>query len=180
MTPLAHGGSFATLSDRLAPAAGSTALPFVAAVAVLGWSAERPLVRAVERSFWSLNALAAMAVVQSERVRTRAADGGLGAKVATTLKRESAVAQASADAGALRHRGRVARLWRGVFPLVAQPPTAEGLGDVLLNANAETNCSSTRALGLVPVAQAHALSALHVGVRTRSLMALHHHVVEHP
>jgi hypothetical protein len=58
LTPLALGGWLATLSDQVTSAAGLVALPVVAAVAALGWLGGRPLLRAAERSFWSLNALA--------------------------------------------------------------------------------------------------------------------------
>jgi hypothetical protein len=58
VTPLALGGWIATLSDQVASAAGLLAVPVVAAVAGLGWFGGRPLLRAAERSFWSLNALA--------------------------------------------------------------------------------------------------------------------------
>ena len=86
-----------------------------------------------------------------------------------------------AATGARPHRGRVARLWREVFPLVAPPPTPEGLGVILLNSNAETHFSFTNALGLVPAAQARALDALsRAWPRARWLVALHHHVVEYP
>jgi len=58
VTPLALGGWLATLSGQVASAAGLLAVPVVAVVAAVGWLGGRPLLRAAERSFWSLNALA--------------------------------------------------------------------------------------------------------------------------
>ncbi|NBC95490.1 MAG: metallophosphoesterase, partial [Deinococcus-Thermus bacterium] len=58
VTPLALGGWLATLSGQVTSAAGLLAVPVVAAVVAVGWLGGRPLFRAAERSFWSLNALA--------------------------------------------------------------------------------------------------------------------------
>jgi len=58
VTPLAVSGWVTTLSGQVASAAGLLAVPVVLAVAALGWLGGRPLLRAAERSFWSLTALA--------------------------------------------------------------------------------------------------------------------------
>ncbi len=71
--------------------------------------------------------------------------------------------------------------WRCNFPLVWPPATDDGLGVLALNSNAETHFSFTNALGLIQHDQAAALSAvMDQYPRAAWIVALHHHIVEHP
>ena len=64
-----------------------------------------------------------------------------------------------------------------VFP----PDTADGLGVLVLNSNAETHFSFTNALGLISVDQTRRLMmAIDRFPRARWIIALHHHLIEYP
>lgn len=58
LAPLAVTAWFASVSDRITALASIGPLLLLALVAGLGWYGVRPLFRAAERSFWSLNSLA--------------------------------------------------------------------------------------------------------------------------
>jgi hypothetical protein len=65
--------------------------------------------------------------------------------------------------------------------MVRPPERDDGLGIIALNSNAETHFSFTNALGLVPLEHAHALmAAMDEYPRACWIVALHHHIVEHP
>jgi hypothetical protein len=129
-----------------------------------------------------VRALSAMAEVQGERVHVLAGGGRtLGPTLAAALAGERDAIRRFAATGRSPARGWVARLWEDVFPLVAPPDTADGLGVILLNSNAETHFSFTNALGLVTTAEARGAAAMcRAWPRARWLVALHHHVVEYP
>lgn len=85
------------------------------------------------------------------------------------------------DDGGLR-AGLAARAsWNEAFPLIAPPPTPDGLGVVLLDSNAETHFSFTNALGILGMSQLRAAeAAMREWPQARWLVALHHHLVEYP
>jgi len=59
LTPLIASGWLATLSRKIsAPLGGIWPLLLLVLVVALGWMGGRPLFRAAERGFWSLNSLA--------------------------------------------------------------------------------------------------------------------------
>ena len=65
--------------------------------------------------------------------------------------------------------------------MVLPPASEDGLGIVALNSNAETHFSFTNALGLVPLEEVQALDmAMAQYPRAAWIIALHHHMVEHP
>jgi 3',5'-cyclic AMP phosphodiesterase CpdA len=65
--------------------------------------------------------------------------------------------------------------------MIQRPRREDGLGVVALNSNAETHFSFTNALGLVSAEQTRALdAAMKAYPRACWIVALHHHVVEHP
>jgi hypothetical protein len=98
------------------------------------------------------------------------AEGGRGAALARF-----------ADEGGVRAALAARAEWEACFPLVAPPPTPDGLGVLLLDTNAETNFSFTNALGLVAYAQVRAAEiALAAYPGARWLVMLHHHLVEYP
>lgn len=71
--------------------------------------------------------------------------------------------------------------WELAFPMVWPPTSDDGLGIIALNSNAETHFSFTNALGLVSGEQKHALDAVMKQYpRAAWIVALHHHIVEHP
>ncbi|NVO13538.1 MAG: metallophosphoesterase [Rhodoplanes sp.] len=126
--------------------------------------------------------ISAMAAVQGSRVRVMdAASKDLGPTLDEALQPHRDTIEIFADTGSLRLARDVAALWAGLFPMVLPPDTADGLGIVVLNSNADTHFSFTNALGLV--------STEHMGAVTRAcadypnaswLIALHHHMVEYP
>jgi hypothetical protein len=65
--------------------------------------------------------------------------------------------------------------------MVRPPAQDDGLGIIAVNSNAETHFSFTNALGFVPLEVEHALdAALEQYPRACWIVALHHHIVEHP
>lgn len=58
LAPLVATAWFGSVSERLMALAGIGPALFLAAIAAIGWFGLRPLFRAAERSFWSLNSLA--------------------------------------------------------------------------------------------------------------------------
>lgn len=129
-----------------------------------------------------MRALSAMAALQGDRVRLLdPATQRLGGTLSAALAPHLSAITAFADTGALRLSISLAQVWAEAFPMVLPPETQDGLGVVLFNSTAETHFSFTNALGLVPVAQMHALAAvLRQFPEARWIVALHHHVVEYP
>lgn len=86
-----------------------------------------------------------------------------------------------ADEGTRRLAKRTDDAWRLAFPMVWPPDGEDGLGIIALNSNAETHFSFTNALGLVPLEEVQALDAAMAQYpRAVWIIALHHHIVEHP
>jgi hypothetical protein len=88
---------------------------------------------------------------------------------------------AFADEGSRRLARATDDVWPSLFPMVRPPNREDGLGIIALNSNAETHFSFTNALGLVQLEHARALeAALEEYPRACWVVALHHHIVEHP
>jgi 3',5'-cyclic AMP phosphodiesterase CpdA len=88
---------------------------------------------------------------------------------------------AFADEGSRRRAKSIDQVWTSLFPMVRAPARPDGLGIIALNSNAETHFSFTNALGLVQLEHMHALeAALEQYPRAFWVIALHHHIVEHP
>jgi hypothetical protein len=129
-----------------------------------------------------MRTLSAIAAIQGERVRVidRAA-ARLGDTLTAALAPHRAAIAAFADKGTLRLSARLERVWSDVFPMVLPPDSADGLGVILLNSNAEAHFSFTNALGLVSAEQARALAMVaRQFPNARWIVALHHHVIEYP
>jgi 3',5'-cyclic AMP phosphodiesterase CpdA len=89
--------------------------------------------------------------------------------------------RAFADGGSRRLAKQTDAAWELAFPMIWPPAREDGLGIIALNSNAETHFSFTNALGLVPAEEVHALDAAMEQYRGAVwIIALHHHVVEHP
>jgi len=89
--------------------------------------------------------------------------------------------RAFAYAGSRRLAKGTDDAWELAFPTVRPPATDDGLGIIALNSNAETHFSFTNALGLIPAGEVHALdAAMKQYQRASWIIALHHHIVEHP
>jgi hypothetical protein len=129
-----------------------------------------------------LRALSAIDAVQGDRVRVMdSATGRLGGTLSAALAPYRSSIAAFADAGTLRLSRGLTQAWIDAFPMVLPPDTADGLGVVLLNSNADAHFSFTNALGIVSVEQARALAAIAKQFpRAHWIVALHHHLVEYP
>jgi Calcineurin-like phosphoesterase len=134
------------------------------------------------KSLRKMRALSAIAAMGGDRLRVisaAGADPGLTLKAALEPHREAI--ETFADQGGLRLSNRLARLWDEVFPMIAPPFEADGLGVAILNSNADTNFSFTNALGMIPADQAGRLTAaLDNHPKARWIVALHHHLIEYP
>jgi hypothetical protein len=129
-----------------------------------------------------MRALSAMAAFGADRLRVMSATGAEpGLTLAATVAPQREAIEAFADRGGFRLSNRLARLWDELFPLILPPAEEDGLGVAILNSNADTNFSFTNALGMIPVGQAHQLTAAfdrYPGARW--IVALHHHMIEYP
>ena len=128
--------------------------------------------------------LAAMARLQGQRVRVM--DRGrrrVGPTLADWLGQDGrgeALARFM-DAGGIRAGFAARGIWNEAFPMVVPPGSADGLGVLLLDSNAETHFSFTNALGLVGMAQLRAAErAMAQWPQARWVVMLHHHLVEYP
>jgi hypothetical protein len=126
--------------------------------------------------------ISAMAAVQGSRMRVMdPASGQLGPTFDAALQPHRDAIEVFADTGSLRLARVVAALWSDLFPMVLPPDTADGLGIVVLDSNADTHFSFTNALGLVSAEHMRAVArACAEYPQARWLIALHHHMVEYP
>jgi Calcineurin-like phosphoesterase len=126
--------------------------------------------------------LSALAALQGARMRVvSASDARIGGTVEQALVPSVQPIVEFADRGSRRLAKRTDAAWTAVFPMVLPPSENNGLGIVVLNSNAETHFSFTNALGLVPLEQVQALdAAMDAYPQAAWIVALHHHVVEHP
>ena len=129
-----------------------------------------------------MRTVSALAALQGARVRIMDADEKrLGDTVDEMLAPSAQDMIAFADRGSRRLAKRTNDAWTSLFPMVRPPEREDGLGIVALNSNAETHFSFTNALGFMPIEQAHALDAAMAAYpRACWIVALHHHIVEHP
>ena len=128
-----------------------------------------------------LRVLAAMAVLQGERVQVGSRAAPPGRKPRRDAGSHLREVAAFADAGRPRVSRSLTELWTRVFPMVLPPETDDGLGIILLDSNADTHFSFTNALGMISADQARALDiACAQYPRACWVVVLHHHVVEYP
>ena len=126
--------------------------------------------------------LSALAAMQGSRVHVVDEEQcGLGDSLDRALSPKASDIAGFADSGS-RRLGKVSgEAWASAFPMVRPPASDDGLGVIALNSNAETHFSFTNALGLVPADEARALEiAMRAFPRAYWVVALHHHIVEHP
>jgi len=126
--------------------------------------------------------LSALAALQGTRARVvDLEEHHVGETVERALLPHAQAIVDFADRGSRRLAKRTDDAWTAAFPMVLPPSRDDGLGIIALNSNAETHFSFTNALGLVPLEQAHALdAAIAEYPRAVWIVALHHHIVEHP
>jgi hypothetical protein len=129
-----------------------------------------------------MRALSAITVVQGHRVLVvDPISGKLERTLAETLAPHRQWIADFADSGSLRLSTGLGRLWDDQFPMILPPATADGLGVVVLNSNAETHFSFTNALGMVSVEQIRRLvTAIDGFPHAHWIVALHHHLIEYP
>jgi 3',5'-cyclic AMP phosphodiesterase CpdA len=131
------------------------------------------------RQMRTLSALDALQGTRARLVDMQARD--LGDTLGATLGAHRAEITRFADRGSFRLSRPLGLLWEQAFPMVLPPVTADGLGIVVLNSNAETHFSFTNALGMVTLAQTRAIEAAVARYPDAFwILAMHHHVVEYP
>ncbi len=126
--------------------------------------------------------ISALAALQGSRAHVvDSADGRVAATIEQALSSSAQSIVDFADRGSMRLARRTDAAWTALFPMVLPPSRDDGMGIIALNSNAETHFSFTNALGLVPLAQTQAMeAALAQYPRAIWIVALHHHIVEHP
>ncbi|HEY2533394.1 MAG TPA: metallophosphoesterase [Xanthobacteraceae bacterium] len=129
-----------------------------------------------------MRALSALAAVQGHRVHVVDRDSGkLGRTLAEALVPYRRRIAAFADLGSLRLAVQLRRVWDQQFPMILPPTTANGLGVLILDSNAETHFSFTNALGMVSAEQTARLAAAIARFpEAYWIIALHHHLLEYP
>jgi 3',5'-cyclic AMP phosphodiesterase CpdA len=129
-----------------------------------------------------MRTLSALETLQGARMRLIDTGArGLGGTLSSAMATHRAAIAAFADKGSWGLSRPLAARWEQAFPMVLPPATADGLGIVVLNSNAETHFSFTNALGLVPLAQVQAVeAALARYPDAHWIIAMHHHLVEYP
>jgi len=86
-----------------------------------------------------------------------------------------------AQRGSIMGRIEIAKVWRGLFPLVEPASSDHGCGLILLDSNAPAHFSLTNAIGVVNPTQLRALKTLLSNFPSaRWIIMLHHQVVEYP
>ena len=126
--------------------------------------------------------LSVLAALQGTRVHVvDHRDGHVGSSLDESLAPVADDIVGFADNGS-RGLGKVSgETWTASFPMVRLPERDDGLGVIVVNSNAETHFSFTNALGLVTAEEAHALDrVIDDFPRASWIVALHHHIVEHP
>ncbi|WP_366658297.1 metallophosphoesterase [Fodinicurvata sp. EGI_FJ10296] len=129
-----------------------------------------------------MRALSAIDAIQGSRVHVVDAETGrVGATLSDMLVPLRDDIAEFAARGTMRQSFRLAQVWSDVFPMVLPPPTADGIGVMILNSNAESHFSFTNALGVVPAEQERQVVAVAQAYpRAGWIVALHHHLVEYP
>jgi hypothetical protein len=122
------------------------------------------------------------AAIQGERVRVIDHEKRqIGTTLAAMLQPHAGQIAGFADSG----RPLLSRWWKdtwnAVYPMVVPPDTADGLGFILIDSNADTHFSFTNALGMVSTDQVKGIEiAAAQFPRASWVIVLHHHVVEYP
>ena len=126
--------------------------------------------------------ISALASIQGTHVRVIDGDRHcVGDTIDHTLAPRAPDIVAFAEGGARRLARATDDVWVSLFPMVHPPAQDDGLGIIALNSNAETHFSFTNALGFIPLEHERALeAAFEEYPRAYWIIALHHHIVEHP
>jgi hypothetical protein len=126
--------------------------------------------------------ISALAALQGARLRVvDAEEEHVGDTLEEALMPSAQAIVDFANRGSRRLARRTDAAWTASFPMVLPPSRLDGLGIIALNSNAETHFSFTNALGLVTLEQVQALdAALAEYPQAVWIVALHHHIVEHP
>lgn len=188
LTDAGRSAEWAELFDALAPYPALSdlivALPGNHDVNVIDRAnpARLELPRSPKKLLRQMRTLSALEALQGSRVRVvDLAAGRLGARLSDALEPHAEEMRDFSETGSRRLHGKLAKLWTGLFPMVLPPASADGLGIIMLNSNAETHFSFTNALGLISADQ---VRAFEVAVRQYPdacwIVALHHHMVEYP
>lgn len=129
-----------------------------------------------------LRTLSALAAIQGSRARVVDHDAWcIGTTLDELLAPHAENIARFANEGTRRLSAALDDLWVHSFPMVFPPRDARGLAVIALNSNAETHFSVTNALGIISIEQARALeAALDAYPDACWIVALHHHIVEHP
>jgi hypothetical protein len=133
-----------------------------------------------------MRTLAVTAAVQGDRVHVQPTVTATGTNTSpmtlnAALAPDAAAIARFADLGTIRASAGMGAIWMQSFPMFVPPPTADGLGLILLNSNADTHFSFTNALGLLSATDALAIARL-MGDHPEAvwIIGLHHHLVEYP
>lgn len=134
------------------------------------------------RKLRRLRFLSAVDALHGERVRLIDQTGRcLAGSLTEALKPHRADMVKFSEVGRPRLSNWLNDLWAGVFPMVLPPDSADGLGIILLNSNADTHFSFTNALGMISVEQMRGIEiAVEQYPHACWIIALHHHVIEYP
>ncbi len=133
------------------------------------------------KSLRKMRALSAIAAIGGDRLRVMGKGGKPGLTLEAALEPHRQSIETFADEGGLRLSLGLGRLWDEIFPMIAPPSEADGLGVAILNSNADTNFSFTNALGMITAEEALRLTAaFDLYPNARWIVALHHHLIEYP
>ena len=130
-----------------------------------------------------LRVILALDEVQGERVHlVDRSSGALAASLRDYLRegKRAELLGELAQCGSARGRREVAKIWETIFPLV-EPAGDKTPGLILLNSNARSHFSLTKAIGVIDRSQLRALRSIFRSSPAHAwLILLHHHVVEYP
>lgn len=129
-----------------------------------------------------MRTLSGMEFVQGTRVHVFDRETGrVGTTLSEALKPHRDLIAAFSDNPRYRQSRKLSRLWMESFPQIVPPPSAGGIGVIILNSNAETNFSFTNALGIVAAEDVRAVLQIIAQYPAAGwIVALHHHLMEYP
>jgi hypothetical protein len=136
----------------------------------------------VNRRLRQLRMLSAMEAVQGDKaqVLTGMTENPLISLAQKLAPHRDALKRFAAQGG-WRGNRLIDTLWADVFPQVIPPASADGVGLIALDSNAQTHFSFTNALGFLSAAQSARLDAIFaLHPQARWVVAMHHHLVEYP
>jgi predicted MPP superfamily phosphohydrolase len=134
------------------------------------------------RRLRQMRALSAISAIQGRRVRVvDLGNSSLGKTLDEALEPHRAEMARFADMARPLLSKTIPEIWSSAFPMVVPPDPDDALGIILLNSNADTHFSFTNALGMVSAEQMRGIEIARAAYpKACWVVALHHHVVEHP